>query len=297
MKKLPHISVYARVSPDNKIRIVQAWQDQAHIVAMTGDGVNDAPALKSADVGVAMGITGTEVAKDSASMILTDDNFATIIKSVLNGRNIYANIKNAIKFLLSGNAAGILVVLFASIMALPSPFTAVQLLFINLITDSLPALAISMEPSNPALIHDKPRPRGESVLTRETLLQVGLQGLVIGLATIAAFYIGLETSTVTASTMAFATLCLARLWHGFNSRGKQSIFRLGITTNIYTIGAFVVGTLLLFAILLVPFFRKSLPYRFSIWRSDRLDLRSGLCADSGNPDRQSDQRSEKQKLI
>ena len=141
-------------------------------------------------------------------------------------------------------------------MALPSPFTAVQLLFINLITDSLPALAISMEPSNPALIHDKPRPRGESVLTRETLLQVGLQGLVIGLATIAAFYIGLETSTVTASTMAFATLCLARLWHGFNSRGKQSIFRLGITTNIYTIGAFVVGTLLLFAILLVPFSQK-----------------------------------------
>ena len=257
IEKLPHISVYARVSPDNKIRIVQAWQDQAHIVAMTGDGVNDAPALKSADVGVAMGITGTEVAKDSASMILTDDNFATIIKSVLNGRNIYANIKNAIKFLLSGNAAGILVVLFASIMALPSPFTAVQLLFINLITDSLPALAISMEPSNPALIHDKPRPRGESVLTRETLLQVGLQGLVIGLATIAAFYIGLETSTVTASTMAFATLCLARLWHGFNSRGKQSIFRLGITTNIYTIGAFVVGTLLLFAILLVPFFAKA----------------------------------------
>ncbi|SCJ90252.1 Calcium-transporting ATPase lmo0841 [uncultured Eubacterium sp.] len=256
-EKLAHISVYARVSPDNKIRIVQAWQDQACIVAMTGDGVNDAPALKSADVGVAMGITGTEVAKDSASMILTDDNFATIIKSVLNGRNIYANIKNAIKFLLSGNTAGILVVLFASIMALPSPFTAVQLLFINLITDSLPALAISMEPSNPALIHDKPRPRNESVLTRETLLQIGLQGLAIGAATIAAFYVGLQTSAVTASTMAFATLCLARLWHGFNSRGKQSIFRLGITTNIYTIGAFVVGAILLFAILLVPFFAKA----------------------------------------
>lgn len=257
IEKLPHISVYARVSPDNKIRIVQAWQDQSCIVAMTGDGVNDAPALKSADVGVAMGITGTEVAKDSASMILTDDNFATIIKSVLNGRNIYANIKNAIKFLLSGNAAGILVVLFASIMALPSPFTAVQLLFINLITDSLPALAISMEPSNPDLIHDRPRPRNESVLTKETLTQIGLQGLAIGLATIAAFYVGLETNAVTASTMAFATLCLARLWHGFNSRGRQSIFHLGLTTNIYTIGAFVVGAILLFAILLVPFFAKA----------------------------------------
>lgn len=254
IEKLPHISVYARVSPDNKIRIVQAWQDQGHIVAMTGDGVNDAPALKSADVGVAMGITGTEVAKDSASMILTDDNFATIIKSVLNGRNIYANIKNAIKFLLSGNTAGILAVLYASLMALPTPFTAVQLLFINLITDSLPALAISMEPSNPALIHDKPRPRNESVLTKDTLLQIGGQGLLIGIATMAAFYIGLETSAAAASTMAFATLCFARLWHGFNSRGKQSIFKLGLFSNIYTIGAFLVGAVLLFAILLVPFF-------------------------------------------
>ena len=254
IEKLPHISVYARVSPDNKIRIVQAWQDQGHIVAMTGDGVNDAPALKSADVGVAMGITGTEVAKDSASMILTDDNFATIIKSVLNGRNIYANIKNAIKFLLSGNTAGILAVLYASLMALPTPFTAVQLLFINLITDSLPALAISMEPSNPALIHDKPRPRNESVLTKDTLLQIGGQGLLIGIATMAAFYIGLETSAAAASTMAFATLCFARLWHGFNSRGRQSIFKLGLFTNIYTIGAFIVGAVLLFAILLVPFF-------------------------------------------
>jgi len=256
-EKLPKISVYARVSPDNKIRIVKAWQDRAHIVAMTGDGVNDAPALKSADVGVAMGITGTEVAKDSASMILTDDNFATIIKSVLNGRNIYANIKNAIKFLLSGNTAGILTVLYASLMALPTPFTAVQLLFINLITDSLPALAISMEPSNPELIHDKPRPRNESVLTKETLLQIGGQGLLIAAATTAAFHIGLSQSPVTASTMAFATLCFARLWHGFNSRGKQSIFRLGFLTNPYTIGAFLLGTALLFAILLLPIFESA----------------------------------------
>ncbi len=253
-EKIAHISVYARVSPDNKIRIVQAWQDLGHIVAMTGDGVNDAPALKSADVGVAMGITGTEVAKDSASMILTDDNFATIIKSVLNGRNIYANIKNAITFLLSGNTAGILAVLYASLMALPTPFTAVQLLFINLITDSLPALAISMEPSNPELIHDKPRSRNESVLTRETLLQIGGQGILIGIATMTAFYIGLETSAAAASTMAFATLCFARLWHGFNSRGRQSIFKLGLTTNVYTIGAFLLGAALLFSIMLLPFF-------------------------------------------
>lgn len=256
-EKLPHISVYARVSPDNKIRIIDAWQERGSIVAMTGDGVNDAPALKQADVGVAMGITGTEVAKDAAAMILTDDNFATIIKSVLNGRNIYANIKNAVKFLLSGNAAGILTVLYASLMALPTPFTAVQLLFINLITDSLPALAISMEPLNTALMHDTPRPRSESVLTKKTLTQIAYQGLLIGAATIAAFYMGLQTDPKAATTMAFATLCLARLWHGFNSRGDQSIFRLGLTTNVYTIGAFFLGAALLFSILLIPFFAKA----------------------------------------
>ena len=265
-ERLEHISVYARVSPDNKIRIVNAWQEKGHIVSMTGDGVNDGPALKSADVGVAMGITGTEVAKDSASMILTDDNFATIIKSVLNGRNVYTNIKNAIKFLLSGNAAGILAVLYASFMALPMPFTAVQLLFINLITDSLPALAISMEPSNPSLIRDKPRPRDESVLNPDTLKDISFTGLLMAIATIIAFMIGLFSgdglglasengiNTVTGSTMAFGTLCLSRLWHGFNCRGKESIVNLGLLTNIYSIGAFIIGAALLHMLLLVPMF-------------------------------------------
>lgn len=265
-ERLEHISVYARVSPDNKIRIVNAWQEKGHIVSMTGDGVNDGPALKSADVGVAMGITGTEVARDSASMILTDDNFATIIKSVLNGRNVYTNIKNAIKFLLSGNAAGILAVLYASFMALPMPFTAVQLLFINLITDSLPALAISMEPSNPALIRDKPRPRDESVLNPDTLKDISFTGLLMAIATIIAFMIGLFSgddlglasengiNTVTGSTMAFGTLCLSRLWHGFNCRGKESIVNLGLLTNIYSIGAFIIGAALLHMLLLVPMF-------------------------------------------
>lgn len=254
---LHNIRVYARVSPDNKIRIVNAWQSLGNVVAMTGDGVNDAPALKSADIGIAMGITGTEVAKDSASMILTDDNFATIIKSVLNGRNVYANIKNAIEFLLSGNTAGILVVLYATLAALPNPFTAVHLLFINLITDSLPALALSMEPSNPKLIKDKPRAAGESILTKDTMGIILFQGAVIGIATLVAFYIGLKDSAYVAMTMAFATLCMARLWHGFNSRGKQSIFKLGLFTNMYTVGAFLVGTVLLFAILLLPFLRKA----------------------------------------
>lgn len=264
-EKLEHISVYARVSPSNKIRIVNAWQKKGKIVAMTGDGVNDGPALKAADVGVAMGITGTEVAKDSAAMILTDDNFATIIKSVLNGRNIYNNIKNAITYLLSGNAAAILDVLFASLAGLSAPFTAVQLLFINLITDSLPALAISMEPSNPELIHDKPRSRDDSVLNKETQRVVSGTGILIAIAVAVSFLIGLgkipaissmmpevSFNATTGCTMAFATLCLARLWHGFNCRGRESIFKLGVFSNMYTIGAFVLGAGLLHCILLIP---------------------------------------------
>ena len=205
---LPKISVYARVSPEHKIRIVDLWQKKGQIVAMTGDGVNDAPALKKADIGIAMGITGTAVSKDASSMILTDDNFATIVKAVTNGRNIYNNIKNSIQFLLSGNTAGILVVLFTSIFGLPVPFTAVHLLFINLLTDSLPALAISMEKSSKDLLNEKPRSSKESILTKDFLIDTGYQGVLLAIATVGAFFIGLQTDAMTASTMAFATLCL-----------------------------------------------------------------------------------------
>lgn len=254
---LSKISVYARVSPDHKIRIVNAWQNLGYIVAMTGDGVNDAPALKQSDIGIAMGITGTEVSKDASDMILTDDNFATIIKAVLNGRNIYENIKNSIKFLLSGNAAGIFCVLYASLMGLPAPFAAVHLLFINLITDSLPALAIGMEPNNPNLIKQKPRKSDESILDRQFMKDILLQGSLISIATMVAFYIGLAKSTSLAMTMAFATLCLARLWHGFNSRGKESIIKLKFLSNLYTIGAFLVGGLLLCFLLFVPWLENA----------------------------------------
>ena len=249
---LARISVYARVSPENKIRIVEAWQRRGNIVSMTGDGVNDAPALKKADIGVAMGITGTEVSKDAASMILQDDNFATIIKAVANGRNVYRNIRNSILFLLSGNMAAIFTVLFTSLMALPVPFAPVHLLFINLLTDSLPAIAIGMEPPEDGLLSQKPRDPKQGILTKDfTALMFG-QGALIAVSVIIAFYLGLQVSDAAAATMAFATLTLARLFHGFNCRSARSIFRLGLFSNIYSVGAFAAGVLLLSLVLFVP---------------------------------------------
>ena len=256
-EKITKISVYARVSPENKIRIVDAWQRRGSIVSMTGDGVNDAPALKKADIGVAMGITGTEVSKDAASMILADDNFATIIKAVANGRNVYRNIKNAIQFLLSGNTAGILSVLYTSIMALPVPFAPVHLLFINLLTDSLPAIAIGMEPADKDLLSQKPRDPKEGILTKEFMMKLFLQGGLIAVCTMTAFHLGLnQGGPAVASTMAFCTLTLARLFHGFNCRSSHSIFRIGFSGNWYSLGAFLAGVVLLSLVMFVPFLEK-----------------------------------------
>ena len=222
------ISVYARVSPEHKIRIVRAWQDKGNIVAMTGDGVNDAPALKQADIGVAMGITGSEVSKDAAAMVLTDDNFATIVKAVENGRNIYKNIKSAIQFLLSGNFGAILAVLYASITALPVPFAPVHLLFINLLTDSLPAIALGLEPHSQEVMDEKPRPMNESILTKDFLIKIGTEGLSIGVTTMIAFLIGYHgENALLGSTMAFATLCSARLFHGFNCKSDRPVYDPG----------------------------------------------------------------------
>lgn len=249
---ISRISVYARVSPENKIRIVEAWQRKGCIVSMTGDGVNDAPALKKADIGVAMGITGTEVSKDAADMILSDDNFATIIKAVANGRNVYRNIRNAILFLLSGNMAAIITVLITSLMGSPLPFAPVHLLFINLLTDSLPALAIGMEPADKRLLQEKPRDPKTGILTKNFMMNVLGEGALIAVVTLSAYYRGLETSAALASTMAFATLTLARLFHGFNCRGKQAITELGLMSNKYSVYAFGAGICLLASVLFIP---------------------------------------------
>ncbi len=261
-KYVDKISVYARVSPEHKIRIVRAWQDKGNIVAMTGDGVNDAPALKQADIGVAMGITGSEVSKDAAAMVLTDDNFATIVKAVENGRNIYKNIKYAIQFLLSGNFGAILTVLYASIFALPVPFAPVHLLFINLLTDSLPAIALGLEPHSRDLMDEKPRPANESILTKDFLSRIGIGGVSICIMTVLAFLIGyhgwftaaeMGGSALLGSTMAFGTLCVSRLFHGFNCKSdKPVVFTRKLWNNKFLIGAFLLGMILITCAIAIP---------------------------------------------
>ncbi|MBE6767094.1 MAG: cation-translocating P-type ATPase [Ruminococcaceae bacterium] len=249
---LPRISVYARVAPEHKIRIVKAWQRRGDIVAMTGDGVNDAPALKQSDIGVAMGITGTEVSKDAAGMILTDDNFSTIVKAVVTGRNVYRNIKNSINYLLSGNFAAVICVLITTLLVLPTPFFPVHLLFMNLITDSLPAIAIGTERSRDDVLREKPRNANDSILNKKTALQIGLEGAAIAAATLGAYAVGYRVNAATASTMAFATICLARLLHGMGSRSHQSLFSIGFFSNKFSLVALIIGVVLLHAVLLIP---------------------------------------------
>lgn len=254
-----NISVYARVSPEHKIRIVRAWQAKGNIVAMTGDGVNDAPALKQADVGVAMGITGSEVSKDAAAMVLTDDNFQTIVKAIENGRNIYQNIKNSIQFLLSGNFAGILAVLFASIAMLPVPFAPVHLLFINLLTDSLPAIALGFEKGDKDVMKKPPRDRNESIMTKDFLINVGIEGLVIAVTTMTAFMIGYrDNNALLASTMAFGTLCMGRLFHGFNCKSDKPVIFNNLFSNKWLIGSFLTGVILMSSVLVIPVFHTAL---------------------------------------
>ncbi len=239
-------SVYARVTPEHKIRIVRAWQARGCSTAMTGDGVNDAPALKQADIGIAMGITGTEAAKDASSMVLTDDNFATIIKAVGNGRNIYANIRKAILFLLSGNAAAIIAVLFCSIAGFSLPFEPIHLLFINLLTDSLPAIALGLEPHTDSVMKQKPRKNGEGILTKDFLIDTLIYGLIIAAASIAAYMLG-------GSTMAFAVLCMSRLFHGFTCKSEKPVALSGkMFNNKVGLFAFAAGMILICGVLFIP---------------------------------------------
>ena len=266
--ELPNETAGTLASKDYVKSIKQNWNPGDTLNAAIGQGYNRFTPLQMAKyismianggnkidatiIKTVQNSDGTEVSKDASSMILADDNFATIIKAVLNGRNVYRNIKNAIQFLLSGNMAAIIAVLVCSVVALPSPFKPVHLLFINLLTDSLPALAIGMEPSDPELLKQKPRNPEEGILTGKFVSHLFGYGALIAAATMAAFCIGLNRSDAMGATMAFATLTLARLFHGFTCRSERSLVDLKFSTNLWSIGAFAAGTLLLAAVLFLP---------------------------------------------
>ena len=258
--EVEHISVYARVSPENKIRIVKAWQRKNQVVSMTGDGVNDAPALKAADIGCAMGITGTDVAKGAADMILTDDNFATIVHAVEQGRGIYANIKKSIHYLLSCNIGEILTLFLATLFHFhQAPLVPVQLLWLNLVTDSLPALALGLEPVEADVMEKPPRKAHEPLFTPAFTIRLLWQGALVGALTLLAYFVGEyvlgdpTTADATANTMAFATLTFCQLFHAFDVRSEhQSLLSLGVFTNPAMNQAFVVGAALQLAVLLLP---------------------------------------------
>lgn len=247
-------SVYARVAPEHKVRIVKAWQSHSDIVAMTGDGVNDAPALKQADIGVSMGVVGTEVAKDASDVILTDDNFATIVSAVEEGRRIYDNILKAIQFLLSANVGEVLLIFIASIANIGNPLTPILILWINLVTDSLPALALSMDPADKDVMTRKPRDPKQGFFTKGMVWRIGYQGGTIGLISLAAYMIGFKDGgQLLGQTMAFAVLGFSQLLHVRNLHSnRRSSFRTGIFSNKSLLGAILLSALLLFAVLVIP---------------------------------------------
>ncbi len=255
--RVKHISVYARVSPEHKVRIVKAWQKHGDIVAMTGDGVNDAPALKTADIGAAMGIVGTDVSKEAADIILTDDNFATIISAVEEGRRIYDNILKAIQFLISSNIGEIIVLFFATLVNWVEPLIPIHILWVNLITDSLPALALSFDPAEENIMKRSPVPANTGIFTKGMIYRIGYQGAMIGILTLIAYRIGIHedpSNTILGQTMAFAVLSLSQLVHVFNIRSKtNSIFKSGIFNNMYLVYAVLCSFILMIAVLFIPF--------------------------------------------
>ncbi|MBP2072734.1 calcium-transporting P-type ATPase, PMR1-type [Thermoanaerobacterium butyriciformans] len=251
-KKVKDISVYARVSPEHKMRIVKAWQRNNAVVAMTGDGVNDAPALKQADIGAAMGITGTDVAKDSADMVLTDDNFATIVAAIEEGRTIYENIKKSIHYLLSCNIGEILVLLIATLAGMPMPLKPIHILWVNLVTDSLPALALGVEPADKDIMTKKPRPKNENIFADGLMFRIPIEGIMIGLVSFIAFLFGLRENLTNARTMAFAVLTFSQLSQAMNARSNKSIFKVGLFKNRYMVLALAVSIFLQLVVILTP---------------------------------------------
>lgn len=254
-REVEKISVYARVSPENKIRIVKAWQRKDQIVAMTGDGVNDAPALKAADIGCAMGITGTDVAKGAADMTLTDDNFATIVEAVREGRGIYANIKKVVGFLLGTNIGEVITVFVAMLLWHKTPFLSMQLLWINLVTDSLPAIALGMEDVEADVMEKKPKPKNEGVFANGLGIRVVLQGLMFAILSLIAFWIGWQgndANLAQGQTMAFMVLAISQVIQSFNMRSEHSLFKIGFFTNKkLTVSAFI-SLLLVLVVLFTP---------------------------------------------
>lgn len=255
-KRIDHYGVFARVSPEHKVRLVKAFQQNGNIVAMTGDGVNDAPALKSADIGCAMGITGTDVAKNAADMILEDDNFATIVSAVSEGRGIYENIKKAIHFLLSSNIGEIMTIFVAILFKLPTPLVAVQLLWVNLVTDSLPAVSLGVDPVDKDIMKRKPIPPDKGIFADGMWFQIIIEGFMIGSLALLAYVLGCKglpfSSLILGRTMCFAVLSLSQLFHSFNIRSEHSIFKIGIFTNSRLVFSFVICTILQVSVISIP---------------------------------------------
>lgn len=252
-KEISEYSVFARVTPEHKVRIVKAWQSTGAVVAMTGDGVNDSPALKSADIGIAMGKNGTEVAKNAADMILTDDNFVTIVKAVKQGRNIYDNIKKAIHFLIATNIGEIVTIFMGLVLGLKSPLLAIQLLWINLVTDSLPAIAIGLEPPDKDIMNRKPQDSRKGIFADGLWNKIIVEGIMIGMLTLVAFSIGNKYFGVEVGrTMAFVAMGLLELVHSFNIKSEQSIFKVGIFENKFLIGSFILGIFVQTIVVLIP---------------------------------------------